>query len=200
MLLVSFCDILTISISGLFMATIITVFEAVKIPEFRPTPRAVPTNKTPVFFECRNNEIFYVDKDGLDAVVAERLSKLNPGLRGGDLAPFLKMIQQDEIGNRYYTVDPKFLLVGIMALAARPDVRGEGVDDIGKPSSMYQGVLDQIDKSQRYIAFLVRDDSFALFRTARTQADRQEFDTGWELLGPDEPIKFGATGQAIAPQ
>lgn len=200
MLLVSFCDILTISISALFMATIITVMEATKIPEFKPTPRAVPTNKSPIFFECRDDQVFYVDKDGLDAVVAERLAKLNPNIRGGDLAPFLKMINQEQIGNQYYTVEPKFLLVGIMALAAREDVPGEGYEDLDKPNSFFQAVLDQTDKSQRYVAFLVRDDSFNVFRKARTLADRKEYNTGWELLGPGEPIKFGASGQTIAPQ
>lgn len=197
LLLVSFCDILTISISGLFMATIITVFEATKVPELSMVPRAVPTDKQPVFFECRANQIYYVDKDGLDGQVAKLLSTLNPGIRSGDLSQFLKAIGGQEIGNEDYRVDPKYLLVGVMALEARPDARGDLPETLSRANSRFGMALSQIDPKTRYVAFLVRDDSFVIFREARLLADKQGFDTGWELLGPDEPIKFGAGGQNI---
>jgi len=200
LLLVSFCDILTISIAGLFMAVIITVFEATKIPELQMTPLARDTDKRPVFFECRGNELFFVDKDGLDEQVRKKLSTLNPSVRSGDFTQFLKAIQGEEIGNQYYKVDPKFLLVGMMALDARAGSRGETKQGIQAANSMFKTVLAQLDKETQYIAFLVRDDSFDLFRAARVDADKAGFDTGWELLGIDEPIKFGQGGSAIAPQ
>src|SRR3990172_8355420 len=109
MLMVSFCDIITITTAAMFFAMLITVQEAVKIPVFRPTPRATPTDKVPVFFECRNNELFYIDKEGLDNQVSQLLNTLNPGLRGGELGPFLKAIEGKEVGNTYYRVDPKYL-------------------------------------------------------------------------------------------
>ncbi len=200
LLLVSFCDILTISISGLFMATIITVFEATKIPEFKMTPRAIPTNKTPAFFECRGQQVFYVNKDDLDTQVAKKLSQLNPGVRSGDLSQFLKAIQGEAIGNSNYRVDPKFLLVGVMALEPLPGNLGETIEQIKARASRFQGVLQQLDKENQYIAFLVRDDSFDVFRAARLEADKAGFDVGWELLGMEEPIKFGQGGTSIAPQ
>lgn len=200
MLLVSFCDILTISISALFMAVIITVMEATKIPEFKPTPRAVPTNKSPAFFECRDQQVFYVDKDSLDTIVAERLSKINPGVRGGDLAPFLKAVSGEEIASRYYTVDPSYLLVGVMALNPRPDARGVKIEELNQPDGPYFSTLAALNHEQRYLAFLVRDDSFNVFREARRLGDQKRFESGWELLAIDEPIKFGATGTSIAPQ
>lgn len=200
MLLVSFCDILTISIAGLFMATIITVFEATKIPELRMTPKAVPTAKTAAFFECREDQLFYVDKAGLDDQVAKLLSTLNPGIRGGDLAQFLKAIQGQEVGNEYYKVDPRYLLVGRLGLEAKAGTRGESLQEIDNPNSRFHLVLSQLDRERQYVAFLVRDDSFNVFRKAREVADRVGFDTGWELLGIDEPIKFGEGGVAIATQ
>lgn len=200
LLLVSFCDILTISIAGLFMATIITVFEATKIPELSMTPKAIPTNKTPAFFECHHDQVFYVDKDGMDSQVAKLLSGLGGGFRGGELAPFLKLIQGQDIGNEYYKVDPKYLLVGVMALETREDVRGETTKDLENLNSKLRAALSRIDPQNQYVAFLVRDDSFNVFRRARELTDKLGYDTGWELLGSDEPIKFGAGGVAIAPQ
>jgi hypothetical protein len=200
MLIVSFCDIVTITTAALFFCLLVTVQESVKIPVFRPTPRAKITSKQGVFFECRTNELFFVDKAGLDDQVEKLMSTLNPGIRGGDLESFLKAIQGQEVGNAYYRVDPRYLLVGRMGLEARPGVAGETITELDDPNSKFQSILSQLDKSQQYIAFLVRDDSFNIFRKAREVADKAGFDTGWELLGIDEPIKFGEGGTAIATQ
>lgn len=91
-----------------------------------------------------------------------------------------------------------------MALDPRPGVRGENAKQIKAPTSRFQNVLLSLDKEARYIAFyiafLVRDDSFDVFRAARLEADRLGFDIGWKLLGEGEPIKFGAGGTGVSPQ
>ena len=87
-----------------------------------------------------------------------------------------------------------------MALDPRVGVSGESTGDLQNASSKYQSVLSVLDKDKQYIAFLVRDDSFDVFRKARQIADGMGLDTGWELLGIDEPIKFGEGGAAIGTQ
>jgi hypothetical protein len=200
MLIVSFCDIVTITTAALFFAMIMTLQEAVKVPIFRPTPRAAITNKAPVFFECRNEEVFFIDKSGLDDQVTKLVSTANVGVRGGDMSQFLKVIQGQEVGNEYYKVNPSYLLTGLVALEPRPDVHGETDVQIEDPKSKFQGLLAGMDNKTSYIAFLVRDDSFSVFRGARQVADKAGFDVGWELLGQDEPIKFGASGSQIMAQ
>ncbi len=197
LLLVSFCDILTISISALFMATIVTVFEATKIPELSMTPKAISTTKSAMFFECRGDEMYFVDKELLDTQIAGLLSRLSPNVRGGDIKQFLQAIQGEEIGNEYYRVLPSYLLTAVIALEPKTGVPGIRMEAIDNPNGRFQGILAQIDKEKYYIAFLVRDDSFNVFRKARLVADKIGFDTGWELLGADEPIKFGSGGQSI---
>ena len=167
MLIISFCDIITISTAALLLALFVTVQLAIKIPVFRPTPRSAPSSKQAFFFECRNDHLFFVDKAGLDEQVEELMSKLNSGVRGGDLGSFQKAIQGQEVGNPYYK---------------------------------YQAMLSLLDKDKQYIAFLVRDDSFNVFRKARQVADSLGLDTGWELLGIDEQINFGEGGIAIGTQ
>ena len=201
MLIVSFCDIVTITTAALFFCLLVTVQEAVKIPVFRPTPRSKITAKQGVFFECRTNQLFFVDKAGLDDQVEKLMSALNPGVRGGDLGSFLKALQGQEVGNAYYRVDPRYLLVGQMGLEARPGVPGETITDLENANNgKFQAILSQLNRTNQYIAFLVRDDSFNVFRKARQIADEAGLDTGWELLGIDEPIKFGEGGTAIATQ
>lgn len=197
LLLVSFCDILTISISGLFMATIITVFEATKIPELSMTPKAIPTTKSAMFFECRGDELYFVDKETLDRQIADVLSRLNPNVRSGDIQGFLRVIQEQDIGNEYFKVVPSYLLTAVIALEPRAGVPGISYDTLENLNGKFQKTLSRLDKERYYIAFLVRDDSFNAFRKARFVADKLGYDTGWELLGADEPIKFGSGGQSI---
>jgi len=197
LLLVSFCDILTISISALFMATIITVFEATKVPELRMTPKAMASGKSPVFFECRNNQLFIIDKASLDDQVADLLNSVSPGVRSGDISRFLRVLQGRQVTNRYYRVNPSYLLTAIMALEPQPNVRGETIQELERENSSFQLALKQLNPEKQYVAFLVRDDSFPVFRKARVLADEQGYDTGWELLGIDEPIKFGAGGISV---
>jgi biopolymer transport protein ExbD len=200
MLIVSFCDIVTITTAAMFFAMLITVQEAVKIPVFRPTPRAVPSNKQPVFFECRADQLFYIDKEGLDTQVANLLNTLSPNVRGGDIASFLKIVQGQEVGNEYYKVNPNYLLAAVVALEPRAGVQGETAEHLDKPSGKFQSVLSQLNPKNQYIAFLVRDDSFDVFRKGRLVADKSGYNTGWELLGADEPIKFGSGGAQILSQ
>jgi hypothetical protein len=200
LLVVSFCDIVTITTAALFFCLIVTVQWAVKVPIFRPTPLAKVSTKQGIFFECRNDQLYFVDKTGLDGQVEDMMSKLKPGVRGGDLDSVLKAIQGQDIGNAYYKVDPQYLLVGQMGLEPRAGVSGEGPGDFESPDSKYRERLSLLDKDKQYIAFLVRDDSFNAFRKARQVADSLGLDTGWELLGTDEPIKFGAGGTAISTQ
>ena len=200
LLIVSFCDIVTITTAALFFCLVVTVQEAVKVPIFRPTPLAKVSSKQGIFFECRNDQLFFIDKAGLDEQVEQLMSKLNPGVRGGDLESFMKAIQGQEVGNAYYKVDPRYLLVGRMGLTPVPGAMGETPAALEAANSKYQASLALLDKDNQYIAFLVRDDSFNVFRKARQVADSLGFDTGWELLGIDEPIKFGEGGTAIGTQ
>lgn len=197
MLIVSFCDIVTVTTAAMFFALLITVQESVKIPVLQPTPISSPSKKRPVFFECRSNEVFFVDKVGLDDQVAKVLSAMNTGARGGDIQQFLKMLQGQEVTNEYYRVNPGYLLTAIMALESRPGSRGEPLEQVEQTNGVFRTALTKLDPQDQYIAFLVRDDSFHVFRKARVIADRLGFDIGWEFLSEDEPIKFGAGGVAI---
>lgn len=200
MLIVSFCDIVTITTAAMFFALLITVQEAVKVPVFRPTPRAIPTDKAAVFFECRNNEVYPIDKARLDDQVADLMNTVSPGVKSGDMGGFLKALQGKEVTNQYYKVNPSYLLAAIMALDAKPDVPGESIEQMDHPMGKFQVILDHMESKKQFAFFLVRDDSFPAFRKARQVADKKGFLTGWELLRIDEPIKFGAGGQGVTAQ
>lgn len=197
MLIVSFCDIVTITTAALFFCLLITVQEAVKVPVFKPTPRSRPTHKTPVFFECREDTIIYIDKEGLDTQVQQMLQSLPANVKSGDLQGFVKAVANNDVGNEYYRVIPSYLLTAIMALEAKRGTKGEDKNQMMADDSKFRVVLRQLDKDRQYTVFLVRDDSFDVFRHARKESDTLGFDIGWELLASDEPVKFGSGGTEV---
>ena len=203
MLIVSFCDIVTITTAAMFFAMLITVQRAVKIPIYAPPPMAhivkAPdgSEKQPMFFECRSNEVFYVDKVALDEKVAQMLSTLAPGMKSGDPTGFVKAISGNDIGNEFYRVSPSYLLAMIMALEPKPEAHGDDLAALTDPSSNFQKWLRKLSFNTNYLVFLVRDDSYAIFRVARDIADKTGYDVGWEMLDHYEPIKFGTGGQMV---
>ena len=158
------------------------------------------SEKQPMFFECRNAQVFSVDKIGLDEKVAQMLSALAPGQRSGDPTSFVKAISDKEIGNDNYKVMPSYLLAMIMALEPKPGVRGDNQGALPNASSKFQQCLLKFKPQQYYLVFLVRDDSFPIFRQARELANQIGFDVGWEMLDKDEPLKFGTGGQLTPAQ
>ena len=155
------------------------------------------SEKQPMFFECRNNQVFYVDKTGLDEKLAKVLSSLTSSIKSGDPNGFVKAINANEIGNEYYKVSPSYLLAMIMALEPKPGVRGDNQDALPDSNSNFQKWLQKVNFNNSYLVFLVRDDSFNVFRHAREIAEKIGFDVGWELLDREEPIKFGTGGQVV---
>lgn len=165
------------------------VSPAAETPVWKLTPRAVPSNKQPVLFECRGDEVFIVGLETLAARVAKVLSEGDPNSRG-DISQFLKAGKP--ITNEYYAVDLNYLMTGMVALELRAGVRGELPN-----SPKLQAALQQAESNKQAIAFLVRDDGFKVFRAMRALAEKRGLQTSWELLGADEPIKFASGGKEI---
>jgi hypothetical protein len=197
MLIVSFCDIVTITTAAMFFAMLVTVQEAVKIPVYRPTTRVKPINKQAVFFECRQSELFYVDKDDLKDQLDKLLAAHGTDLRSIGTEALLKLLQGRTVSNAHYTVNLTFLLRGNMALEPVTGVHGEKQDVLENNNSAFQTVLHRVSFEKHYFVFLVHDDSFEVFRKARKLADAVGFDVGWEYIGDGEPIQFGSTGVKI---
>ena len=231
LLLVSFCDIVTVTTAALFMAMVITIQEAMKVPVLKATPRAKSIivkkavssitsangegtaagsfQKTPVYFECRNSMMFPVNYEELyqqtkaaRAGAGKKTAQADEagGATEKDQFAFLNNMQSQEIGNDYYKVQPSFLMLGQMVLEARTNAVGETEQDVEKKStSKFFAALHKIDKVKQYVVFLVRDDSFPLFRTCRRFVQQEGYDSGWEYLDTDQLIKFGGFGGALVP-
>jgi outer membrane lipoprotein-sorting protein len=169
-------------------------------PSLPPVPMTRPAEgKRPIFLECRENQLFFIEKEKIDEQVAKILSSIPPA-KHGDLEGFQQAIKQYDGGTDYYKIDARYLLVGKIALIPRAGVKGENISDLKNEFGKFQSFLSATNKAKFYLVFLTRDDSFAVYREARRMAIGAGFDTAVELLDTKEPIQFGMSNVAPAPK
>ena len=74
------------------------------------------------------------------------------------------------------------------------------VSAVGQTKSACISDLSSFDPASRYICFLVRPDSIALFREARKAAWEQGLDISCELQAESGPLVIGADGRRLFPE
>ncbi len=80
-------------------------------------------------------------------------------------------------------------------LLPRPDVRGEGITEIRKPDSQFNQWLNKLNPKKEFVYFIVRSDSYNVFREARKLAWERKLDVGWMPKPEDEVILFSPFGE-----
>jgi len=154
---------------------------APEAPAVQPAPRLAKPAAARInylFFECRGNELFYVDKDGFDALFAKMLAGLT---KGG--APQTNVVA----GDANYTIDLKSSGIGLLRLHPRAGVHGETAADLTRATSQYHTLLQRFDPKKYTIFFLQRDDSAEVFHQARQLAEAAGFATTTAPLSKNEP-------------
>jgi hypothetical protein len=226
LLLVSFCDIVTVITAALFMTMVITIQEAMRVPVLKGAPRAsravavrpamvqqgdsmsestgvdggsapVAITKKPVYYECRQQMVFPVNYAELFQEMRNARGKMIGSNDGGkkDAASLLSMLQGQSVGDDYYIVHQSILIPNEMTLQPRKDAVSETEADLqSKEKSKFFASLRGLDNTKQYVVFLVRDDSFKIFRECRRIVNEEGFESGWEYLDDTQPIKFGGIG------
>ncbi len=186
--IITFCDIITVSMVAMFMVLIIVTDQAMKTPVIRPLPLALATTNAPVYFECRSNQVFFIDRAELGEARDQTLKALEA--RGVQQENLLRAAMETEIGNRFYKFENSFLMMGIMALVPRAGAQGVALAELETPGNDFLQKLDWMNPYAHYAVFLVRDDSFPVYRAVRTLTSRRGLLSGWEYLGHNEVITF----------
>lgn len=186
---VSFCDIVTVSMVALFMALVIVIDQAMRTPNLRPTPLTVATTNAPVYFEFRRNQLYRIDRAELMGILRESARELRRQ-QGGTAEGVLQTAMSQDIGNRFYRLDNGFLMMGVVALLPRADVPGLPEASFDQTPNPIEDALKAINTNSQYAVFLVRDDSWPVFRRTRDLSIKLGVMSGWEYLGRDEPITF----------
>lgn len=200
----SFQDIMTCILGILILIILLTGIDASQIVMLVATPcQARDDDKRPVFFECRNNQLFRIDQEKLKKICDEKTTELFERV-GGDETEFLKQAGTTSINIDGQRLDFALSLTGRYLLY--PDDSAEGYTLPEKfrdetADMWYGSQLANLDPTKQFICFFVRPDSFTLFQKARSLAWLRDFNIACELQQPRNPIILGdMSGERVLPQ
>ncbi len=94
--------------------------------------------------------------------------------------------------NRYYL---RTFAAFQEVLLPKPGVEGESITEIRRPNSLFHRILKSLNPQKQFIFFIVRSDSYEIFREARKLAWEKNVDVGWTPKPEDEVILFSPFGE-----
>jgi hypothetical protein len=214
----SFLDILTNTVGTLMFISLFVTLIASEADSIIQTPIVSKTEKTPRFFEIRDNKITYVDDEkvgkDMEAVIGSLPNCNKPDFNlsaEADSSQYLVGMDNYNscINSRaarlvnfktqttYYNV--KMINASTFSYRYDPIVTkpGETEEQFSLSESEFNKILAKLNPKKDYLAFIVRPDSFSGFRAAREQAWAKGYNVGWEPHKSELPIQFGSGGRAI---
>jgi biopolymer transport protein ExbD len=192
----SFLDIMTCLVGILVLIIILTGIDAAQIKVLVPTPmQNTDFDGRPIFIEARNNELFRVPLAELQEMSRAALKDIALKAQGSQIK-MLSMISESQVKTDIYSVDLTYALMGQIAIRPIPTSKGYKLVDYEKEKAdrWFGSILAKMDNEQEMLTFLVRDDSFEVFKLARGLAWLKKIEVSYELMAPNEVIKFGVTG------
>jgi biopolymer transport protein ExbD len=191
----SFLDIMTCMLGVLMLIILLTSIDASQIKILIPTPFAHASEKKPVYLECRDGQLFLVPVAEMKAKAEAEVKKIASEAKG-DPAAMLNMLSEARLRGEQYEVDLSYALVGQFALAPIADSKGYVLRSAAEetPATWFGRIVTALDKEKEMLTFLVRDDSFEVFKRARGLAWAHKIEVSYELLDQNEQIKFGLGG------
>ena len=200
----SFQDIMTCILGILILIILLTGIDASQIVMLVATPcQALEDDRSAVYFECRNNQLFRIDRDKLKQLFDEKTQELLDAVQG-DETEFLKRAASTVIKVDGQRFDYGMAMTGRYTLY--PDDEAEGFSFPDKfrsdsASTWFGKQLAELDPEHQFICFFVRPDSFNVFQKARTLAWLADFSITCELQQAREPIDIGnPSGERVMPQ
>jgi len=192
----SFLDIMTCMLGIIIFIILLTGVDASQIKVLIRTPLQRMTDKTPVYIECRHDELFLVPVLDLRDLAKTELSEVARSAKG-NTATMLKLLAEASAETDAYRVDLTYALLGQFAIVPREGTEGYQLRDMSKEMSTdwFGRILTGLDPEKEMLTFLVRDDSYDVFKRARALAWARKVDVSYELMDVRAPIKFGLGGE-----
>lgn len=191
----SFLDLMTCMLGIIILMILLTGIDASQIKVLVPTPMEQPTDKRPIFVECRNNELFLVPIEDITRMVYDEMGALAEKAKG-DQAAFAELLEKAVVKTDSHQVDLAFALINQFALQPLPGVSGYRLESVSREmdTDWFGKILKGVKKDEEIITFLVRDDSYTVFKRARALAWIANVQVSCELLDVKDPIIFGMGG------
>jgi len=190
----SFLDILT-CLQGVLMLIIITTgIDAAQTKVVVATPIELAGDEKPIFIECRNKQLFLVPHlEAKQAVQMKQLEILRKRRESTqDSVAMMQAVGESDIDIGEYVIDFTRYLSGQVALMPKEDITGYSIKsaDSETENTWFGGIVHRMDKDNERINFLVRDDSFDVFKLARIIAWTKNIKVTYSLIPRNEPLIF----------
>jgi hypothetical protein len=195
----SFTDILTCILGILILIILLTGIDASQIQVLVSTPKEhTGDDKSPVFFECRNQSLFHISLDGIKQAVDAKTEAIRENVLDNE-AEFLKAASQTQMEIEGQRLDYTYALMGRYVLFPIPEASGYQFEKfLEETDEMWFGSrLAALDPHTQFICFFVRPDSFKVFQQARALAWLRGFDVSVELQEAKNPIMIGPGGDRL---
>jgi len=195
----SFLDILT-CLQGVLMLIIITTgIDAAQTKVMVATPIELAGDERPIFIECRNNELYLVPMaEARQAIVAKQLEIMKAKRESSSMVEVLQAVGSADLDIGDYVVDFTRYLSGQIALMPKQDeagndlIKGYSIEnaELENENTWFGGILFNMDPENERLNFLVREDSFEVFKMARFLAWTKKVKVTYSLVPKNEPLIF----------
>ena len=149
-----------------------------------PNPRAAPKGSHPVEFICQHGRVVPFNPAALRRIAQVRIDRSEQDLRIGDRIDCPKLsalFEEEDIGNSYFRLKIKTVNGVPRLLLNHRENAGDTADELGDRKSMFQQVLNNVDKKTEYLRFHVYPDSYGTYLAAREVASRPyNLNAGWD--------------------
>lgn len=189
----SFLDILT-CLQGVLMLIIITTgIDAAQTKVMVATPIELEGNERPIYIEARNNQLFLVPVDeARKAITLKQAEIIQKRRTTTDSVELMGAVGSADIDMENYVVDFSRYLGGQIALMPKEDREGYRLEkaELEDSTKWLGGIVSRMDKENERINFMVRDDSFEVFKLARYVAWTKDIKVTYSLIPRNEPLIF----------
>ena len=195
----SFTDLMTCILGVLVLIILLTGIDASQITVLVATPKEMQgDDKSPVFFECRKNQLFQISIDALKKACDAKTEELREKV-SGDETEFLKQASQTMLELDGQKLDYTYALMGKYVLMPIPEAEGYKLESQKgeTPDKWYGSRLAKVDPKTQFVCFLVRPDSYKVFQRARNLAWIKDINVACELQDEKNPIIIGPGGERM---
>jgi hypothetical protein len=190
----SFLDILT-CLQGVLMLIIITTgIDAAQTKIIMATPIELSSGEKSIYIEARDNMLFEIPFDEARRAVKTKSDEIISIRRSStNSVQVLDAVGSSDIDIGDYVVDFSRYLTGQIALIPKPDTTGYIIQGVDQESSTnwFGSIVANMDLEGERLYFMVRDNSFEMFKLARLVAWKSQAKVTYSLISRNEPIVLG---------
>lgn len=197
----SFLDIVTNVIGFLVLVALLAAVgsQHMSVSLDPPILRQPPAGTSRVLFECRDSRVVRVDEANINQSIKEQIQQRRPQsgakITAADVSAIL---HEADAGDQYYRVRAEVGNDGelVRIFEPRSSRQGETLEGLDRPSSQFSSLVRGLDPKKKYAFFIVRPDSFEVFRRARKIARDHGLAVGWDPLESNVPMRFSKSGKS----